>query len=227
MKLKDVLIEGLQEREVEEGFGDTVKKGLAGAAIAGGLMMANPSQTPAPTKATQQAAKINQQITKAKIDPNVTDRPHILAAIKAVESAGGKLLNHEFMDSGPHAGERAIGPYAFLPSTAFELISKDKGGLKKKYGSILSLSWGNFEQSEVEEFMQNHPRIHEDLANHYIDQILKRTSAKTAGEISQAWLYGIKGFNKQKKAGKPMKSDRFNNAQNAYAQSKQKQGNAI
>lgn len=211
MKLKDALIEGLQEREVEEGFGDTIKKGIAGAAIVGGLMMASPSEVP--------PEQITQQITQAKIDPNVTDRPHMLAAIKAVESAGGKLLNHEFMEKGPHAGERAIGPYGILPSTMHELISKDKN-LKKKYGQILQISFGNFEQSEIEEFAKNHPRIHDDLANHYIDQIMKRTSARTAGEVSQAWLYGIKGFNNQKKAGKNMKSDRFDNAQAAYDQSK-------
>jgi hypothetical protein len=87
-----------------------------------------------------------------------------------------------------------------MPSTMKELISKDST-LKSKYGKLLSIEHGDFDQSEIEKFCAKHPQIHDDLANHYIDQIMKRTSAKTVEDIAQAWLYGISGFNKQAKKG--------------------------
>lgn len=163
---------------------------------------------------------IDQKIVQAKIDPAQVDRAHILAAIKAVESADGKLLNHVFIDDGPHQGERAIGPYAFLPSTMQELISKSPR-LKQKYSKILTLPFGNQEQSQIEAFVSKHPQIHDDLANEYVDQIMKRTSAKTAGQISQAWLYGIKGYNRQVKQKVDMNSPRFTKAQATFDKSKQ------
>lgn len=83
-----------------------------------------------------------------------------------------------------------------MPSTVKDLVSKDKN-LKSKYGAILSLPYGDFEQEEFEEYFKKHPSINDDLANRYIDNISKATGAKTAQEISQAWLYGIKGYNQQ------------------------------
>jgi len=91
-----------------------------------------------------------------------------------------------------------------------ELISKDNN-LKAKYGNILSLK-----QNDIEKYVKSHPKIEDDLANHYVDQIMKHTPARTAADISQAWLYGITGFNRQINAKKNMASPRYSKAQLAY-----------
>lgn len=145
---------------------------------------------------TQKGFDFSNDKNPITIDVRKAARKYILNFLKAAESSGGKQLNHDWLQKGPNAGERAIGPYAFMPSTVQDLVSKDKN-LKSKYGKVLNLSYGNFEQSEIEDFFKKNPKINDDLANHYIDKIVAGTSARTAEEISQAWLYGVKGYNKQ------------------------------
>lgn len=211
--LKEVLKEAIEERNLEEA--GWLKKAAQGAALAGGIMASHPTERP-PVK-----APVSQGFDFTD-EEQPDDRPHILAAIRAVESSGGKDLNHQLITKGPHTGEKAIGPYAFLPSTMKELIAKDSK-LKAKYASILNLPFGNGEQSKIEKFCQKNPQIHDDLANHYVDQIMKRTPARSAADISQAWLYGITGFNRQVKNKKDMSSDRYAKASNAFNSAKGQQ----
>lgn len=126
-------------------------------------------------------------------------KQHVKNALKAVEVSGGAdKRSHRWMTSGPNKGERAIGPYGFMPSTIKDLISKNSQ-LKTKYGKVLNIPFGEFKQDDFEDFVNKNPEIHDDLADHYIDRILQATPARTVADISQAWLYGISGFNKQYK----------------------------
>lgn len=226
MKLKDILelIENEDfYRQLEEESG--IKKGikaaltagfLTGASIVGLNSVMNKSVTPVQQKAIDDVDKFDKQNQQ-----KAADMPHILTALKHVESAGGSLQNHVWLEKGVNKGERAIGPYAFLPSTIKDLISKTPS-LKSKYSDILSMNSGNFNQDEIEEFMANHPSIHDDLAKTYVNQIIKLTPAKTAGEISRAWLLGPTGYVKYLEAGKGKTvTKRYQDAEDAFAKSKQ------
>lgn len=227
MKLKDILElienEKFYNQLEEDG---SIKKGIK-AALTAGLMAgasivglnsasSNKTVTPVQQKAIDDVDKFDKQ-NKQKAN----DRVHILTALKHVESAGGSLQNHIWLEKGVNKGERAIGPYAFLPSTMKDLISKIPS-LKSKYSSILDMPSGDYNQEEIEDFMKKNPKIHDDLANAYVDQIVKYTPAKTAGEISRAWLLGPTGYVKYLKAGKgDTVTKRYQDAEDAFNKSKQ------
>lgn len=130
------------------------------------------------------------------------DRKHLLEAIKFVESSGGKLQDHAWIDKGPHAGYRAIGSYAFMPKTVHELVGKSKK-LKSKYGEALNRD----SQGAMEDYFTENPQFEHDLANHYVDQIFSQTGAQTAGDVGYAWLNGITGLNNALKSGKDLSGD--------------------
>lgn len=212
VQLKEVFI-------FTEGWKDTLKAGaMAGAMAAtslGGTSSAN--APPAPHPVTPDDVAISQQATPPeKTEKKEANRAAVLAALRQVESSGGKDMKHALIKSGAHAGERAIGPYAFLPSTIQELVSKSPK-LKSKYGEVLDMDYGDGDQSDIEDFIKQHPGFHTDLANHYVDQIVKYTPARSVGEISDAWLFGINGYNKRAAAGKDIsKTKRFGKATAAY-----------
>lgn len=140
-----------------------------------------------------------------------------MEAIKFVESSGGKLTDHAWIDKGPHAGTRAIGSYAFMPKTVHELVGKSKK-LKAKYGDVLDRD----SQGSMEDYFTEKPQFEHDLANHYVDQIFSQSGASTAGDIGYAWLNGITGLNNALKSGKDLSGDeRHVKTMAAYDHSKQ------
>jgi len=133
---------------------------------------------------------------------------------------------HAWMKTGTNEGERAIGPYGFMPSTIKDLVSKDKN-LKAKYSAILNIPFGDYKQKELEKFVNTHPKINEDLADFYIDEVIRITGDNSIEGISQAWLYGPYAYKRQKKnatannptgipKGDKVTADRNTNASLAY-----------
>ncbi len=144
------------------------------------------------------------------------DRKHLLESIAFVESSGGKNLNHPWIQHGPHAGTKAIGKFAFMPMTVKELVGKSNK-LKAKHGAVLSANT----QDDMEAYFKKNPKINEDLANHYIDQIDKYAKPSDPGEYHTAWQHGIGGLNKMKESGTNMSSvERYSKGQAAYQHAK-------
>lgn len=174
---------------------------MAGALGASSLMSSPTSQEQLPPKPqTQAPALAKPALETAQIQK--PDRKHLLEALKFVESSGGKLTDHAWIDKGPHAGTRAIGSFAFMPKTVHELVGKSPK-LKAKYGGVLERD----SQGGVEDFFTENPKFETDLANHYVDQIFSQTKAKTPGDVGYAWLNGITGLNNAHASGKDLSSD--------------------
>ncbi len=203
-----------------------IQKALKHALMAGALgaasLVSSPTAKELPPPQTSQAPKMAQPALKtAQIQK--PDRKHLLESIKFVESAGGKLQDHAWIDKGPHAGTRAIGSYAFMPKTVHELVGKSPR-LKQKYGSVLERD----SQGGIEDFFTENPKFEHDLADHYVDQIFAQTGAKTAGDVGYAWLNGISGLNNALQTGKDLKSDeRHQKTMAAYEHSKKLHQNRL
>jgi hypothetical protein len=68
-------------------------------------------------------------LLKEKLDqmnPQRVQRDNFLNAISQLESSGGQNLNHPVIQSGPQAGQQAIGSYGLLPNTIQELSNRAK-----------------------------------------------------------------------------------------------------
>jgi hypothetical protein len=215
ISLKQTLSEALHEREMEEGWKDSAKKAATGAAFGLGMMGSNPSHAPIQKPPTTQAMDFQKDFPKGLPPKSVKNvitpanlevvKKHIRASLKAVESSGGKDNVHRWMEKGPNKGERAIGAYGFMPSTIKDMVSKDKK-LKAKYGKILPMSSGNYQQDEIENFVNRNPHFQDDLINAFIDHAIKIMPAGTTitpSLISQAVLYGPYGVIKQLKNATP------------------------
>jgi hypothetical protein len=194
-----------------------------------------PKQAPTqPTKTIQsnesiidqgppQAPKLAAAGAKGGISAEKPDRKHLLESIRFVESSGGRALDHAWIDSGPHAGTRAIGSYAFMPKTVHELVSKSPR-LKKKHAEVLSRE----SQGGIEDYFVEHPEFEHELANNYVDNIFAQTPAKDAGEVGYAWLHGIRGLNDTLKSGKDITADeRHQKITAAYNNSKKLHDNRV
>jgi hypothetical protein len=203
---------------------DDIKKGLKHAILAGALgasSMLAPNQTakdsaPVPTHQEIAPPKLAQAGMEGAKLAQKPDRKHLLESIKFVESSGGKNLNHPWIQSGPHAGTRAIGSYAFMPATVKELVSKS-GKLKGKYKDVLNID----DQHVMEDYFKKNPNLEHDLANHYVDQIEKYGKPSEPGHYHVAWEYGIGGMNKMLNSGKDFTQvERYRKGAAAYDNAK-------
>jgi hypothetical protein len=203
---------------------DDIKKGLKHAMLAGALGVSSlmgPSQTSKETNPSQiqdQGPPMLAQagMEGAKLASPKPDRKHLLESIKFVESSGGKNLNHPWIADGEHAGTRAIGKYAFMPRTIKELVSKS-GKLKGKYKDVLNIE----DQHEMEDYVKKNPKIEDDLANHFVDQIEKQSKPTEPGHYHVAWEYGPGGLSKMLNKGKDFNQvERYRKGTAAYDNAK-------
>jgi hypothetical protein len=99
------------KESINEGPGDWLKKGLAGAALAGGLATATPFTQGSQDK-TQ--SSLLQKFQKPQFKANVgSDRKHVLAAIREIETSGGKNLNHQWIKSRSKCWRKSYRPIRF------------------------------------------------------------------------------------------------------------------
>lgn len=159
-----------------------VKAGLAATALVTG--MAGKTQTdhkpqiPSP-KSTQVITHDQRQETSPK--------KHIMDAIMAVESSGGKDTKHARLPSNSiHHGERAYGKYGLTPLLMRETIKKHKD-LAQKYNHMLDLRGDKF---QIE--LQKHPELEDVVANRHYDRLVKHFG-HNVDKIAMAWLNGITG----------------------------------
>jgi hypothetical protein len=60
------------------------------------------------------------------MNPQPNPRDNFLKAISQIESSGGTNLSHPTIQSGPQAGQTAIGQYGLLPHTIQELDNRNR-----------------------------------------------------------------------------------------------------
>ena len=60
------------------------------------------------------------------VDPDTEKRDAFLKAISQIESSGGTNLQHSTIQSGPQAGQTAVGQYGLLPNTINELNNRTR-----------------------------------------------------------------------------------------------------
>lgn len=150
------------------------------------------------------------------------DKKHMMEAVSFLESSNGKLMDHPWIDKGPHAGTRAIGRYALMPNTVHELVSKSPK-LKAKYGEVLNRD----SQGGVEDYFTENPQFEHDLASHYIDQIHQQTGSNDPGVVGTAWLHGITGAKKMMDDGTIKNNERYQKTLQAYENAKKLHDNRV
>ncbi len=204
-----------ESNDIQKKLKHLLMAGAMGAsALTGGSMAKDAQMAPKEVPKMVQSA-----IQGAKAAPTAIqkpDRKHLLESIAFVESSGGKNLNHPWIQHGPHAGTKAIGKFAFMPMTVKELVGKSNK-LKAKHGAVLNAKT----QDDMEDYFKKNPKINEDLANHYIDQIDRHSKPSDPGEYHTAWQHGIAGLNKMKESGTDMSTvERYSKGQAAYQHAK-------
>lgn len=58
------------------------------------------------------------------MNPEPVPRESFLNAISQLESSGGKNIDHPVIESGPQAGQKAVGRFGLLPNTISELNNR-------------------------------------------------------------------------------------------------------
>lgn len=202
----------LKEEELEKaGIKDSLKAAGLGAAIA--LSPAKIADEPKPSAPiVQEQPKINHEQMYAKI---AKEHP-VLGAIGAVESSGGKNLDHpeingkllqDFYGIGGgegksmHAGMKAGGAYGMMPQSAAFILGKDPE-LAKKYPHLVEAAKDVHKNHKTfTDTFNSDPQADADFAV----SLFKRNKGKTRSDqqLIYSWLHGLKGsWNQYKEGGK-------------------------
>lgn len=204
----------LKEEELEKaGIKDSLKAAGLGAALA--MSPAKISEEP---KAPVAAPIVQEQpkMTHEQMYANIAKQHPVLGAIGAVESSGGKNLEHpeingkllhDFYGIGGgegksmHEGMRAGGAYGLMPQSAAFILGKDPE-LAKKYPKLV----------EAAKDIENNHKIFTDTFNSdpqadadFALSLFKRNKGKTRSDqqLIYSWLHGLKGsWNQYHKGGK-------------------------
>jgi len=126
------------------------------------------------------------------IDPERKSKEDLLDAISLTESSGGRNTNHEVIDHGIHAGDRAVGNYGLMPKTVQEIL-KTNPEIRKTNPAA------NFIEA-----LEKDPTLQRRIAAAYYERLRDNVGNDPAG-IAYGWLNGITGAKKAKKRGDDLK----------------------
>lgn len=157
-----------------------------GAAIAMGTALAS---TPAPAPA-RAPASVHPAAVVNKAPAYSTN--HMLQAIAAVESSGGKNQKHAAGGGAIHGQEHAYGKYGLMPQTIRETVGMNND-LKAKYKKATMLR-GN----DLHRYMQDNPGLEDAVAQRHLKRLEHHFGANPK-DIAYSWLNGINGTYKAKK----------------------------
>lgn len=207
----------IKEEELEKAG---IKDSLKAAGLAGAMAFApsnvgeqNAQANVRPTSIEQQAPK---KMTHEEMYQAITKENPLLGAIGAVESHGGKNLNHPEINgetlknfygigSGKgksmHEGMKAGGAYGMMPMSAAFILSKDSE-LAKKYPELAAAAKDvHTNHKTFTDKFNNDPQADADFAT----SLYKRNKSKTKSDpqLVYSWLHGLKGsWNQYKQGGK-------------------------
>lgn len=217
---------------VEKGAGNTIyefeneelekslKHKVAGAMVAASTLLGSPASPKAPDiKAPPKVSATQAPMAQAPRAPaSIVKEPaysskRMLSTISNVESSGGKQQNHKPL-GGMHHGESAYGKYALMPNTIRDTI-KMNPDLRAKYKKATML-----QGKDLHRFMQDNPGLEDTIAQRHLKR-LEHHFGPHPSQIGFAWLEGIRGTYKAKKAHQDIESHwHVKKIKNAYGQGK-------
>lgn len=211
----------LKEEELEKaGIKDSLKAAGLGAAIA---LTPTPTKDPAvaqasirqPQAVTAPAAEAP-KLTHEKVYADIAKQYPVLGAIGAVESQGGKNLEHPEINGevlqnfygigggggkSMHEGMKAGGAYGLMPLSAAYILKNDPE-LAKKYPKLVDAAKDVKKNHKIfTDTFNNDPQADADFAV----ALFKRNKGKTRSDqqLVYSWLHGLKGsWNQFKQGGK-------------------------
>ena len=202
----------LKAEELEKaGIKDSLKAAGLGAAIA--LSPAKVDNATQPTPVTQQEAP---KQTHEQLYESISKQYPLLGAIGAVESSGGKNLDHPEINGkilhsfygigggkgkSMHEGMKAGGAYGMMPQSAAYILRNDHE-LAEKYPKLVEAAKDvEKNHKQFTDAFNSDPQTDADFAV----ALYKRNKSKTRSDaqLAYSWLHGLKGsWNKYKEGGK-------------------------
>lgn len=107
-----------------------------------------------------------------------TDRDEFKRRISGVESNFGQNLEHPIIESGIHAGDRAIGEYALMPNTIQEFA--------KRMGNQ---QLANIPKESYPDYFKKHPEDYANIANFGLDYVYDKYDQNPEA-AAYAWNQG-------------------------------------
>lgn len=92
-----------------------------------------------------------------------TDRDEFKRRISGVESGFGQNLNHPLVESGIHAGDRAIGEYALMPNTIQEFANR-----------MGDEQIAQLPKEQYQDYFKSHPDEYNKIANYGLDYVFDK-----------------------------------------------------
>lgn len=206
----------LKQEELEKaGIKDSLKAAGLGAAIALAPTAVENTGTSAPKPVVEQQAQ-TPKLTHESVYKDVAKQHPLLGAIGAIESSGGKNLDHPEINAetlqnfygigggkgkSMHAGMKAGGAYGMMPQSAAYILRNDPE-LAKKYPKLV----------EAAKDVQKNHKLFTDTFNSdpqadadFAVALFSRNKGKTRSDaqLAYSWLHGLKGsWNQYKQGGK-------------------------
>ncbi len=206
----------LKQEELEKaGIKDSLKAAGLGAAIALAPTAVENTGTSAPKPVVEQQAQ-TPKLTHESVYKDVAKQHPLLGAIGAIESSGGKNLDHPEINAetlqnfygigggkgkSMHTGMKAGGAYGMMPQSAAYILRNDPE-LAKKYPKLV----------EAAKDVQKNHKLFTDTFNSdpqadadFAVALFSRNKGKTRSDaqLAYSWLHGLKGsWNQYKRGGK-------------------------
>lgn len=166
---------------LSKGFGDAFKTGLTVLGLIHGahsLYQQEPAKKITPEEKISQQREIEQARAGARKQgedilsgKSKKDRQakidNFLKTISMNESSGGKNLNHKKMTSGIHAGDSAIGEYAFMPNTVKNIANT----LDEKHPLR---NYSKMSNQKIAQQLGKNPKHQRELAEHLANKLHDR-----------------------------------------------------
>lgn len=108
-------------------------------------------------------------LVREKLDqrnPQKVQRENFLNAISQIESSGGTNLSHPTIQTGPQAGQQAMGSYGLLPNTVQELSNRAR--LQHQLTPEMAAAARN------PAAIQQNPELEQQYAQQLADRVLNR-----------------------------------------------------
>jgi hypothetical protein len=102
-----------------------------------------------------------------QMNPQRVQRDNFLDAISQIESSGGTNLNHPVIQTGPQAGQQAIGSYGLLPNTVQELSNR----ARIQHQMTPEIAAASRNPASIE----SNPELERQYANQLANRVLNRT----------------------------------------------------
>lgn len=211
--IREKMIAIKQEELEKAGIKDSLKAAGLGAAIALAPTAIENSGTSAPKPVVEQQAP---KVTHESMYQDIAKKHPLLGAIGAVESSGGKNLDHPEINgkvlsgfygigSGKgksmHAGMKAGGAYGMMPLSAAYILKNDPE-LAAKYPKLVDAAKDVSKNHKVfTDTFNSDPQADADFAL----SLFNRNKGKTRSDaqLAYSWLHGLKGsWNQYKQGGK-------------------------